>query len=503
MCLALSLLTGTLNTLGVVLLLILWALVTYLAWLSRVVIGLDRERRVSARAQAVLAYAGFSTLFVWVLTSALPATLEILTQLSQVILITGDIPQPWFGLGELDPPSDTAIVLLVLLMFAVVAMEALQRQLALEQLARGNRWPLGLRRRRLATFAERQAGNVTMYSGLSPFVGAGQELRTWSFALRMVRAGQPPWFAEAGRQRQAPVRAVTEENGELLFKVEDLIAHLRKQLSMLSIESEPRLVLPGLTVQDHVFQAAEGAGSLTHTMDPSAVSGIIADPTTAARHYLTCQVRSWDGEVVTTVFVHVAVQGRTLYLEFSAWMLPPTQAGYQLLRDPRRTEPGARLDAVGQALTTLPRLVVGAPFGVLRAGRDAMRAILSAALRVPAADYDFGARTSIRELGAMTLPQVRRENRDMYVPDNYFQSRDVVKYWKILERRLIAATFDFLAAHDVDTAEYAERALTVLNTGVMQFGGTMGIRDSAIGTGGSVDRSRRGKKDRSGRRGRP
>lgn len=483
-CVGISLLSGFVNTVGVAFLLTLWAVAVYLARLLRTAVGLDRERRVSARGQAILGFVGFYLLILWGLTSAFPAFLDILAQLSNEILITGDIPQPWFGLGEQAPPSDVAIVLLVLLMFAVAVAETLLRQLALERLARDAHWRAGIRRRRLATFTERQNGNVTMYSGFSPFVGAGQELRTWSFALRMVRPGS---------LARSPLLPVADEYDELPFNVEDLIAHLREQLGVLGTAPTRSWRLPGLTVQDHVFQAADGVVRLAHSMSPAEVSATITDPTRAARHYLTCQVRSWDGEVITTVFVHIALQGRTLYLEFSAWVLPPTRTEYQLLRDPRNTEPAARFDAAGRALITLPRLVAGAPFGVLRAGRDGLRAIINATFRISAADYDFGARTSIRELGAMPI---QPDTRDNYVPDNYFQSRDVVKYWKILERRLIAATFDFLTAHDVDTAEYAERAVTVLNTGVMQFGGSMDIRDTAIGTGSSVGRRRRRRRTR-------
>jgi hypothetical protein len=483
-CVGISLLNGFVNTVGVAFLLILWAIAVYLGRLLRTAVGLERERRVSPRWQAIFGFTGFCLLILWGLTSAFPAFLDILGQLSNEILITGDIPQPWFGLGEQPPPSDAVIVLLVLLMFTVAVTEALQRQLAMEQLAREAHWHAGLSGRRLATFAARQSGNVTMYSGFSPFIGAGQELRTWSFALRMLRPGD---------LTRSPLPPVADEYDEPPFDLEDLLAHLRQQLGILGTAPTQGKRLPGLTVQDHVFQAADGAVRLAHTMSPPEVSAIITDPTGAARHYLTCQVRSWDGEVITTVFVHAALQGRTLYLEFSAWMLPPTRTEYQLQRDPRNTKPAARFDAAGRALITLPRLVVGAPFGVLRAGRDALRTIIGATFRTSAADYDFGARTSIRELGAMPIQPGPQDN---YVHDNYFQSRDVVKYWKILERRLIAATFDFLTSHDVDTAEYTERAVTVLNTGVMQFGGSMDIRGTAIGTGGSVGRRRRRRRSR-------
>ena len=62
----------------------------------------------------------------------------------------------------------------------------------------------------------------------------------------------------------------------------------------------------------HVLRGLRGSDDVEEVMTEA-----IARPSDVARHYLACQVVSWGGEIVTTVFVHVSLQGRTLYLEFS------------------------------------------------------------------------------------------------------------------------------------------------------------------------------------------
>lgn len=471
-CLAFMLRSGLLNLLGVVLLLVLWGLVVYLGRMLAALAGLDRERRIASPLQTVTVFAVFVALLTWYVDSLLPGLLDSLTQWSDDMQRSGQVSDAWFGLGQFASPTSGKITFWTLVLFLVVAVEGWRRQVALEYLALDRQ---ETPKRRLTPFVERQNGNVTMYSGYSPFLGAGQELRTWSFALRVSRIG-------GGEYDAAP------------FNINDLLGHVREQLTALSLDSRSTAGLAGLTVQDHVFHDAQGADRLTYEMTAPQVRRVVADPTTAARHYLVCQVVSWDGEVVTTVFVHVALQGRTLYLEFSAWMLPPTRSAFQMLRDSRNVQPTARFTAVSRALAALPGRVLLAPFGLLRLLLAVTHAALSTLFEVSAADYDFGARTSIRELGAMPLPKTDPDSP--YVPDNYFQSRDVVKYWKIVERRLIAAIFDFLHAHGVDTTEYTDRAVTVLNTGVMQFGGRMEIRGSAIGTNASTGRRRRRRRNR-------
>jgi hypothetical protein len=53
---------------------------------------------------------------------------------------------------------------------------------------------------------------------------------------------------------------------------------------------------------------------------------------------------------------------------------------------------------------------------------------------------------------------------------NYFQYRDVIKHAKVIERRLLAAVLDFLVAKGIDSREYKQQALTILNSGILHMG---------------------------------
>jgi hypothetical protein len=184
-------------------------------------------------------------------------------------------------------------------------------------------------------------------------------------------------------------------------------------------------------------------------------------------------VSAWGGDVVTTVFVHVAVQGSTLYLEFSAWMLPPTRPEFALPAAHSRW-----VRAAGGALVRVPVTAVAAPFGVLgQLGRIAIIGV-RAVRRVMVDEPDHGVRQSVRELAAVDVAGVVKDDLSTYALDNYAQAHDAAKYAKILERQLIATVLDLLQAREVDTSEYRQRVTAILNYGVMQFGGRLDLRDS-------------------------
>jgi hypothetical protein len=85
--------------------------------------------------------------------------------------------------------------------------------------------------------------------------------------------------------------------------------------------------------------------------------------------------------------------------------------------------------------------------------------------------YDYGARIGLREMGASD------EVRD------HMQTQDIVKYGRVIERRVLAAVLDFLEDRGVDVAEYRQRSLTILNTGaVATSGGTVNVQGDTVGT---------------------
>jgi hypothetical protein len=75
--------------------------------------------------------------------------------------------------------------------------------------------------------------------------------------------------------------------------------------------------------------------------------------------------------------------------------------------------------------------------------------------------YDYGARIGIREIGMQRGARLR------------VQVQDVVKYQKLIERRVLASVLDFLDAEGIDTSEYRARAASVLNVngGMNTFNG--------------------------------
>jgi hypothetical protein len=189
---------------------------------------------------------------------------------------------------------------------------------------------------------------------------------------------------------------------------------------------------------------------------------LLRTPTAAARHYLVCQVISWRGELVSTVYVHIAVQGRTLYLEFTAAALPPCDDRYRFVDMIGGTGRVAKVKAGLRGLVGAPQTVSLAPFNLLRRGRRAIaRAWSDFDLGRMRPGYDYGARMSVRELGTA------RDTR------NHVQSQDILKHHRIIERRMLAAVLDFLEDRGVDTSEYRNQAANVLNAGVVMTGGTL------------------------------
>jgi hypothetical protein len=63
--------------------------------------------------------------------------------------------------------------------------------------------------------------------------------------------------------------------------------------------------------------------------------------------------------------------------------------------------------------------------------------------------YDYGARVSLRELGAS--PRV----------ETFIQDLDTYKYTKLVEERLTSAVLDFLEGKGVDTTAYRRQATAV------------------------------------------
>lgn len=308
-----------------------------------------------------------------------------------------------------------------------------------------------------AAIRNAQEGNVSVYSGFSPFVGSGFRLGGWSFALDLTKK---PENGAAGRVAVFPL-------GDLYEAIEGELSDLP------GVRIERRLFVDGRDVrQDGRFGVGAVSRPRTHVPD-ALLERIREEPETTVR-YLTCvRVVDWQGDLVVSGFVRLTRVARTLYTEVTYTLLPAVKEslrGVDALTPDRRTATIVELLAKSLA-TAVVRLPLS-PMFVLghvqdRLARRSRRNQLRREI-AQAPNYDYGAGTSVRELASEGY---RR----------YFQLLDKEMYLKVVERRLLDAIVDFLDAHGVDTSEMKRREEAILNQGVIISGGDVKFENTNIG----------------------
>ena len=337
---------------------------------------------------------------------------------------------------------------------------------------------------RLAALREAQDGNVTVYSGYTPFLGYAPAASQWSVAVPLLPADGP-----AG----GPARAAAPE----VFGVAELVDHVRARLRAVATHgtadgaaADGARSLESLFIEDRVFASGTSIGdderfirttSLTPAarLSPDEVERIMEHPTGAVRHCLAFHVPLWGGDVVPSVFLHFSTAGTTLHLHCSNHVLGPVRAEYHVvdrLRGP--LSPGARRTLLLDAVPRTGGAFHSAPFRALRQARFEERHSrrMSDELKALEQDpvYDFGARLSVRELAVS--PNYH----------NYFQVVDAGRITSLVERHTFAAIREFLDARGYDTTDFRAQQQTILNQGLIQQGGMSIIGNQAIGTGATA-----------------
>ncbi|MFJ4206255.1 hypothetical protein ACIP2Y_42455 [Streptomyces sviceus] len=336
---------------------------------------------------------------------------------------------------------------------------------------------------RLAAIREAQDGNVTVYSGYTPFLGYSAATSQWSITVPLLPAGDP-------------VGGVSRSAGPKPFTVTELVDHVRARLRATDVAGVVDAAMDGeaahgsLVVADRIFASGTAVGdderfiratSLTPVARLSAdqVERIMERPTGTVRHCLAIHLPLWGGDVVPTVFLHFSTEGRTLHLHCSNHVLGPVKADFHVvdrLRGP--LSPEARRGLLLDAVPGTGKAFFAAPFRALRQARfeerhsrrmvDELRALQQDPV------YDFGARLSMRELAAS--------------PDfqNYFQVVDAARITSLVERHTLAAIRAFLDTHGYDITDFRAQQQTILNQGLIQQGGMSIIGNQAIGTGATA-----------------
>ncbi|MEV0177525.1 hypothetical protein AB0I00_41310 [Streptomyces sp. NPDC050803] len=339
--------------------------------------------------------------------------------------------------------------------------------------------------------AEAQHGNVTVYSGFSPFVGQGVRQSQWALSLPLLPA--QPGTALPGTA--LPLAG---------FDTWDVVQRLRARLKEAAERHAVALSdggpngqagklpdgapsLAGLLVEDRVFVSGNRLSddrrllpgllqAPAARLSESVVRDIALDPQGAPRHCLAAHLPLWGGAVVPSQLLHIAVVGRTLHLHCDRHVLTPLRPalrGVDLL--PASPTPAHRaglllsaLRRSGDALFGAPRAVLGDAYREWARPRR-LRREQAAAGTDPA--FDRGARTSIRE----------RAQSAEYL--DHFQRVDAERAFAALDRHALAAVRDFLDEHGVDTADFGTQTQTILNHGVLQTGGVSVVGNQAVGQG--------------------
>ncbi|MEU7281593.1 hypothetical protein AB0A69_22895 [Streptomyces sp. NPDC045431] len=346
---------------------------------------------------------------------------------------------------------------------------------------------------RIAAVAEAQRGNVTCYSGFSPFIGYGRQESQWTLSLPLLPAEPAP-----GAGRDEPPAAVAD------FTAWDVVERLRHRLRAAAgglpvvpgpgrwhddgapgaLTHDARLV--GLAVEDRVFvsgrELTEDGPFLPDPLRAPAtrlpaeeLERIATHPDGVARHCLAAHLPLWGGEVVPSHFLHVAVVGRTLHLRCERFVLGPVRRDLHAVDVLLRSPDDARLALTVKALGRTGPALWGAPRSwladVLAERRRARRLLHEKMAADDDPAYDRGARVSVRE--------------EVQGPEyfHHFQFGDAQRVLNALDRHALAAVRDFLDEHGVDTADFRTQTQTILNHGVLQTGGVSVVGNQAVGQG--------------------
>ncbi|WP_147341212.1 hypothetical protein [Actinomadura logoneensis] len=388
---------------------------------------------------------------------------------------------------------------------------------------------------RVKTLLERiraaQLGNVTLYSGDNPFLGAGSirsDLsRMWSVVLELDRAGADPLTGEPGADPLSMEASGRPDPMTMHRRVQESVRAMRDEWPPTPDGTPPErgswlppnervsglntgwhVVAPGLCEQrERPVGASDPRPYSGHPLidatarlpfslaGDEAVDALVRHPQGAVRCFqrITVGAQSQpvlrrdgsplapaaDRDQTLTTFVYLAVEGRMLYGQFVAAVLPPVRPEFrvvdllpawsppavlwQVVRTGWRGSAEAVLLPLPRTVGSLWRLAVGA----LRAasgGDPTARTV-----------HDYGARLSVRELVADTRMQ------------DFLQLADVDKYARLIQRRVNEALLDYLGSEcGVDVSAYRDQAGTILNQGVIMTGGRVDGQIAVSGEGSRI-----------------
>jgi len=319
-----------------------------------------------------------------------------------------------------------------------------------------------------------QHGNITVYAQTStnrPFVGSGKVVDAWSFATPLVPARdteEPSLIGGPERSSSLPepgvvdLREIVAESEGLT--TDELYARTRAALAalagprlpeaerMIGLSVQDRVFVSGLMPPDHPFLDRSRQRPLFR-VPAAVVSEIGRRERGPERHYQTVRVSTWDGELEVTAFVHLSLRGHMLFVEFVATTLPTIAGAFHAVDRYERLNGAAMARAATASFLDVFRMAPFAPARVVEAVVDAMRRWQFSRDETQSIDdhlaFDYGARTSVRELSAGTEEEI------------FFQRLDVRQQINVVERQVLDALVQALAERALDVEDLVRRANSI------------------------------------------
>ncbi|WP_066372042.1 hypothetical protein [Herbidospora mongoliensis] len=436
-----------------------------------------------ARRQAKVATDSFLHRAMW------RSTTDALRQGRRVIWLGG-----WAVLGLLSAPFLLAgvqgvhpeamvrtVILLVALLAGVVAIRAALTQWCMNAMHHADPLDDTPTTVRLADIAAQQYHPVVVYRRPEPPTpDEADELRLPRW--RLGDEEEEDFFVGAGLlvHRWMPPLAIQlraeedeEESSSPRFRASELVAHLRGTMAPLGAADDPTS-LPGFQIRDRLFvpedDVAERPSWLWEDLDQTEIDAAVDSPYGLLHHYLEIRT-SATGEIVTTVFLRVTVKGRTLSLDFAATALTRTPREFQILDGHAESGAGAVVRALLRALAGLPA-EVGAAYRLVLAPWTLLRACLA------------GRNGLVRPRRGRTVGpilSIRTERATDWENKSEFDEVTIQDHVKLIELRLLNCTETFLKKRGLDVSGFSKRAASIINAGILNMGGRVDVKDSAVG----------------------
>jgi hypothetical protein len=324
-----------------------------------------------------------------------------------------------------------------------------------------------------------ESGNTVIYSGFNPFVGSGDNMGAWSFAIDLRKRAEDG----SGSRGPTPVNNLSPAEMDAI-SAEPLYSRVAQDIAELNLDRvtiQDKLYINGRDIRDDKRFLDHPLSRPKYTVDEQTMrQAMLGQNEKQLRHYRCIRVVDWSGELVLSIFLRFSRLSHNLFVEASYFLLTPIAERYR------------GVDAISpdfkfrQLLQVLIADAIKAPFVTLLAPFSALGHLSHSLNRWSAhrqedeqirqnPSFDYGAAFSFRQWTSASA--YRR----------YFQQLDKEMYLKVLEKNILDSIVCFLEEHQVDVSELKQRQTMILNQGVILSGGTMSAQNLSVGLGSKIE----------------